>query len=111
MGFIIVIAVVLVVVGLVRALDNSTSVRPRRRTHARSAPRPAASAWTSADTYSTVALASSDWPSTTYADDDRTRNTDSTTSWDAGDSHCAPADSGSWDGEGDSGGCDSGSSD
>lgn len=123
MEFFILIAAVVIIAGLVRALDSSTPVHPRRRVRALKEARPAPAGSTStyvdtSDSFSALGIAShhastvDDAPS-----DDHTRNTDSSTSWDAGATDYAPADSGSWDSGGDSGGgsdgggCDSGSSD
>jgi uncharacterized membrane protein YgcG len=123
MGFIILVAIVLIIAGVIKALDSSTPVHPRRRVRALHPARPAPAGSTSiyhdtSDSLSALAMASHDAPAVDYAPlDDHTRNTDSSTSWDAGANDCSPADSGSWDSGGDSGGgfdgggCDSGSSD
>ena len=120
MGFLILVVTVLIIAGAVIALHSSQPVHPRRRARALNAarPAPAARTWTdTSDTLSALAMVSYDELAVDHAPlDDHTRNTDSSTSWDAGD-HCAPADSGSWDSGGDSGGgsdgggCDSGGSD
>lgn len=123
MEFFILIAAVVIIAGLVRALDSSTPVHPRRRARTLHAARPAPVGSTStyldtSDSFSALAMASHGGSTVDPQPvDDHTRNTDSSTTWDAGANDCAPADSGSWDSGGDSGGgsdgggCDSGSSD
>jgi hypothetical protein len=114
MEYFILFAALVIIAGLIKALENSTPIHPRRGARALKAARPAGIGSTSlhldtSDSFSALAMAS-------YGDstvDDHTRNTDSSTSWDAGANDCAPADSGSWDSGGgsDGGGCDSGGSD
>ncbi|HEX8321533.1 MAG TPA: hypothetical protein VF632_24345 [Longimicrobium sp.] len=112
----------LIIVGIIKALDSSTPVHPRRRVRALKAARsaPAGSTSTYPDTSNSFSAAMASHGESTMDHqplDDHTRNTDSSTSWAAGTNDCAPADSGSWDsggdsgGDFDSGGCDSGSSD
>ncbi|HEY7768616.1 hypothetical protein [Longimicrobium sp.] len=123
MEFFILIAAVVIIAGVAKALDSSTPVHPRRRVRALKAARPAPAGSTSAyldtsDSFSSPTMTSYDSSAVDPQPlDDHTRNTDSGTSWDGGADGCAPADSGSWDsggdsgGDFDSGGCDSGSSD
>ena len=123
MEFFILIAAVVIIAGVVKALDSSTPDHPRRRVRALRATRPAPAGSTSAyldtsDSFSSATIFSDDASAMDPQPlDDHTRNTDSSTSWDAGADDCAPADSGSSDSGGDSGGgsdgggCDSGSSD
>lgn len=116
------IAAVVVIAGLVKALEASTPVHPRRGARALTATRPTPDGSTAPDpdtsnSFSALAMASHGQATVDHQRlDDHTRNTDSSTSRDAGAADCAPADSGSWDGGGDSGGgsdgggCDSGGS-